>query len=179
MHAGFFALKRAYHSILRIGRDPLAKMGLTAARFDLLFALKTAPKHRMPQRRLQATLGVCRATVSRMLGSLEDLGLVKRTVIESDRRRKRVELTKKGLRRIGFAYRQLSRSGWAQLALDTALGDWWDQDACRERASQLLDTLGDIRDGFGDVADLEYPWMDFDPWHPAAILEDWLIEHDA
>ena len=40
MHAAMFSLKRAHHSVLRIGRPMLLDMGLTAARFDLLFALK-------------------------------------------------------------------------------------------------------------------------------------------
>jgi hypothetical protein len=40
MHEAFFSLKRAHHSVLRIGRPLLLDMGLTPARFDLLFALK-------------------------------------------------------------------------------------------------------------------------------------------
>jgi hypothetical protein len=39
MHAIFFATKRAFHGVLRVTRKPLESFGLTAARFDLMFAL--------------------------------------------------------------------------------------------------------------------------------------------
>jgi hypothetical protein len=41
MDATFFSLKRAFHGTLRLTRVTLAKLGLTAARFDLLYALPT------------------------------------------------------------------------------------------------------------------------------------------
>ena len=96
MNAAFFGLKRAHHSVLRLGRHAFASIGLTAARFDLLFAVHSHNGRRMPQRKLQRILGVCRATVSRMLRSLEELGLVQRTRSDVDRRRKLVALTKEG-----------------------------------------------------------------------------------
>ena len=40
MNAIFFGLKRAYHGTLRIYRRALANLGLTAARFDLLYAAR-------------------------------------------------------------------------------------------------------------------------------------------
>jgi DNA-binding MarR family transcriptional regulator len=150
-------------------------MGLTPARFDLLFALKLEDRRRMLQRELQDTLGVSRTTVSRMLASLEKLGLVQRTVDPKDRRRKWVTLTKRGFWRIGTAYRRFSRSGWAQLALDTAFGaihsssypaDWSDKERCAKTEHGLLNTLSGIRHEFRDRASLEYGMVDADWSNP-------------
>lgn len=74
MHAIFFGLKRAHHGTLRITRRILAALGLTAARFDLLYAVKKATRYGVNQSALRKVLGVSRATVSRMLASLEERG---------------------------------------------------------------------------------------------------------
>jgi DNA-binding MarR family transcriptional regulator len=174
MHAIFFGLKRAHHGTLRITRKVLAALGLTAARFDLLYAVKKSSRG-MVQSALRKVLGVSRATVSRMLASLEELGLVRRTVAVQDRRQRFVELTTKGRWRIAFAHRQLTRSGWAQLAIDSALAgkyaafQWCDENACAEATASLHVMLGKIRDGFYDFATLDYPsgpqelitWFDY------------------
>jgi DNA-binding MarR family transcriptional regulator len=174
MHAIFFGLKRAHHGTLRITRRVLAALGLTAARFDLLYAVKET-RYGMNQSALRKVLGVSRATVSRMLGSLEELELVRRTVAREDRRQKLVELTTKGRWRIAFAHRQLARSGWAQLAIDTALAGkyadyrWCDEVACRAATGSLHGMLDNVRRGFYDFATLEYPsgpqelitWFDY------------------
>ena len=175
MHAIFFGLKRAHHGTLRITRRILAALGLTAARFDLLYAVKKATRYGVNQSALRKVLGVSRATVSRMLASLEELGLVRRKVSTADRRQRWVTLTTKGRWRIAFAHRHLTRSGWAQLAIDSALeGDhapfrWCDQAACLEATASLHVTLGRIRHGFYDFATLDYPsgpqelitWFDY------------------
>jgi DNA-binding MarR family transcriptional regulator len=162
MHAIFFGLKRAHHGTLRITRKVLAALGLTAARFDMLYAVKKSTCG-MVQSALRKVLGVSRATVSRMLASLEQLGLVRRTVSTRDRRQKLVELTTKGRWRIAFGHRQLTRSGWAQLAVDSALAgkyrefQWCDENACGEATASLHETLSTIREGFYDFATLDYP----------------------
>ena len=164
MHTVFFALKRAHHGTLRITRSVLTQMGLTAARFDMLYAIKEGPKTGMLQSALRRALGVCRATVSRMLASLEELGLVVRTAYPHDRRQRRVELTTRGRWRIAFAYRHITRSGWVQLAIDSALVDsefeprWCDFNACVNACSQLRAMLNRLRHGFFDRAELDYPW---------------------
>jgi DNA-binding MarR family transcriptional regulator len=172
MHTVFFGLKRGHHSVLRITRTALAKLGLTAARFDLLYAIKTHGGD-MRQRRLQAWLGVGRTTVSRMLASLEQLGLVTRTGLGRDRRQKLVRLTKVGRKRIDSAHRRFTRSGWAQLALDTALcggfqsDRWCDPDECFKSTADIDGLLKRIRHGFRDGATLDYPWGPddgIDPW---------------
>jgi DNA-binding MarR family transcriptional regulator len=141
-------------------------MGLTAARFDLLFAVHAHNGRRMPQRELQRMLGVCRATVSRMLASLEVLGLLRRTTSNRDRRRKLVELTKEGRSRVRRALRRLVRNGMARLALYTALGAdekrcaWFDGDACWKVAEALQETLLDLRRTFGDSGDLDEDYIE-------------------
>jgi DNA-binding MarR family transcriptional regulator len=164
MHAIFFGLKRAHHGTLRITRSVLARMGLTAARFDLLYALKVRHKDGALQSALRRTLGVCRATVSRMLASLEEIGLVTRKVHPFDRRQRLVTLTTLGRWRIAFAHRHITRTGWAQLAVDSALGaegskyHWYDQDECIAATSLLEGMLNRLRRAFFDRARLDYPW---------------------
>jgi DNA-binding MarR family transcriptional regulator len=107
MDGTFFGLKRAFHGTLRLGRKPLREHGLTAARFDLLFALTDEGRARraaMYQSTLRRILGVSRATVSRMMISLEELGLVERRKSETDRRQLEVELSPWGWARIRDAY---------------------------------------------------------------------------
>jgi DNA-binding MarR family transcriptional regulator len=168
MHTIFFGLKRAHHSTMGLTRGMLASRGLTPARFDLLYALKRRRQGVM-QSALRRLLGVCRATVSRMLGSLEKLGLVRRTISPLDRRRKIVELTNRGRWRIARAHFEFTRSGWAQLAVDSALGAegqsfrWYDEADCIEATSQLDGQLTAIRTSFGDRATLEYPRRPDDP----------------
>jgi MarR family transcriptional regulator for hemolysin len=101
-HAIFFGLRRAWHGFLRITRRALATIGLTSARFDLLYVLQRGDG-RVTQRGLRRTLGVNRTTISRMLGSLEALGLVTREKSYGDRRTREVRLTEEGRRRIRVA----------------------------------------------------------------------------
>jgi DNA-binding MarR family transcriptional regulator len=177
MHIIFFGLKRAHHATLRLTRHSLASLGLTAARFDLLYAVKQRRKG-VTQSALRKLLGVCRATVSRMLGSLEKLGLVRRSISAFDRRRKVVELTNRGKWRVARAHHEFVRSGWAQLAVDSALGAegrsyrWYDEDDCIEATSLLDGLLRSVREGFGDRATLQYPW---DPDEVEATELEWAL----
>jgi DNA-binding MarR family transcriptional regulator len=164
MHAIFFGLKRAHHGTLRITRDTLSRMGLTPARFDMLYALKARRKGGTLQSALGRRLGVCRATVSRMLASLEELRLVKRAAYVHDRRQRLVELTTLGRWRISHAHRHITRSGWAQLAIDSALCGkdskyrWYEPADCIAATSLLEGMLDRLRRGFFDRAKLSYPW---------------------
>lgn len=154
----FFGLKRAYHGTLRVTRRALARLGLTAARFDLLYLLENAGGE-MPQRELQRALGVAASTVSRMLSSLEKLGLVDREIMIEDRRRTWVELTHEGRRGVQRAAWLLIRTGRIQLALDSALcpDRWYRETACRLARAACERTLGRLRHAFGDLATRDYP----------------------
>jgi DNA-binding MarR family transcriptional regulator len=161
MHAIFFGLKRAFHGTLRVSRSALRACGLTAARFDLLYALHRRPLCAEAQSTLTRKLGVTRSTVSRMLASLEALGIVRRTRVLGDRRQRWVALTDAGRARIQRAVSRLVGAGSAQLAVDSALGGerWYDSDGhCFFAMAALDHTLSDIRRAFGDFATLHYPW---------------------
>jgi len=166
MDATFFGLKRAFHGTLRITRATLAKLGLTAARFDLLYALPHGYGRfeiRTRQSALRRTLGVSRPTVSRMLASLEELKLVRRERAAGDRRQIIVRLTQRGCTLIRKAVRAFMYSGWTQLALDSALGEdhpgrrWCDEPHCMFETETLDGLLARIRAAFGDFATLAYP----------------------
>jgi DNA-binding MarR family transcriptional regulator len=176
MNAIFFGLKRAYHGTLRVTRRMLLRLGLTAARFDMLYALPhggfRAGKGTL-QSLLRRQLGVSRPTVSRMLASLEELGLVTRRPDQLDRRQVFVALTMAGRRLLRRAKRAFIESGYIQLALDTALGAessrgssrdrwctnrWHDDLNCLVEMERLDGILDKLRYEFGDFAKLNYPW---------------------
>ncbi|MDP9036795.1 MAG: MarR family transcriptional regulator, partial [Myxococcota bacterium] len=92
MNAIFFGTKRAFQSCLRLMRPYLAQLGLTAARFDMLTAIWRHP-YGLLQRELRKMLGVTAPTISRMLRSLEQLGLVRRERGIRDTRQRHVTLT--------------------------------------------------------------------------------------
>jgi DNA-binding MarR family transcriptional regulator len=160
MHTLFFSLKRAQHSTLRLSRPLLAKMGLTAARFDLLHPLRRHRNYGLRQSSLQRMLGVSRATVSRMVRSLEDLGLVRRERDTQDYRQKRVLLTELGFERVRLAFRRLVRSGWVQLAIDSTLGadrlDGAYPGPCYGEIGQLDRHLRSLRRHLRDTGCLRY-----------------------
>lgn len=161
MNAISFGTKRAFHGFLRVTRKPLAALGLTAARFDLMFVLR---KHRSPesrqvtQRELRAYLGVSAPVVSRMLRSLEKLGLVTRERAPYDRRQLVVSLTDLGRSRIHTAARWMLR-GMQRIVLHAIC---FGKDADPEQRFIHMDCLETylrvLRDHCGDRARLYYAW---------------------
>jgi DNA-binding MarR family transcriptional regulator len=158
MNQIFFGMKRAYHGVLRITRSALAKLGLTAARFDLMFVVHQ--QRDVTQRDLRRELGVSAATVSRMLKSLESIGLLRRERASWDRRQRLVRLTEAGGRRIRSAIRHFIKWGAAQLMVDSALcpEDWYDDAACLTAMDAFDGFLDNIREAYGDSAALYYRW---------------------
>jgi DNA-binding MarR family transcriptional regulator len=162
MNAIFFASKRAFHGVLRVTRRPLGSLGLTAARFDLMFVLlrrDTAGIGRSTrQSDLRRTLGVTASVVSRMLRSLEALGWVQRTRPFYDRRQREVILTDLGRGRIRTAYKTLFRA--AQHLVDRAIcfGEHRNGNARFWHMTTLEGYLDAIRRHYGDIASLYYPW---------------------
>ena len=75
--------------------------GLTPARVDLMLALQFGPSL---QRDLALDLAVTPPVVSRMLRSLEELGLVVRRKLEEDERHRIVELTDWGRAKLGILF---------------------------------------------------------------------------
>jgi DNA-binding MarR family transcriptional regulator len=167
MHTTFFGLKRAYLGTLRLTRRALARIGLTAARFDLLYILLRGGEETL-QRELREELGVSGATVSRMLASLEELGLVRREPLDTDHRHRCVSLTKEGRRLVRTAARHFIRSGFVQLAVDSALcpGEWFDTSACGVARVACEGWLWRLREAYFDI-----PTLDDHVWGPDVHVE--------
>ena len=166
MHRVMFGCKRAYYATLRLTRQPLKEMGLTAARFDLMYVVYVRRGWPPLQSDLRRTLGVCASVVSRMLKSLEALGYVTRERSAEDARQRRVWLTKTGRTCIKRAIRQFVTWGYAQLALVSALvaggprGPWWDPAKAQLALENAAMVFYRLRDAFGDDATRNYPFPD-------------------
>jgi len=121
MHAIAFALKRVHHRILFFSRYLLRAfraLGLTPARFDMMYAINGSSS--LDQRGLCTKLGVTAPTVSRMLDSLEDRGIIVRMIPSRDRRRRYLRLTEHGARLFRRAYRATIRSSAMDRLIDIA-----------------------------------------------------------
>jgi DNA-binding MarR family transcriptional regulator len=160
MNAIFFGVKRAFHSTLRVARPLLSSLGLTAARFDLLYAVYSETSFRILQSRLRRTLGVTAPTVSRMLASLEELGLVRRSRFAFDARQRLVELTNQGLAALRRAIEETMGSGVVQLAVDSALAEsrWHNDWHCLEQMDIAESVMRRLRSAFRDVGCVVYLW---------------------
>jgi DNA-binding MarR family transcriptional regulator len=164
MHAAFFGFKRAYWGSLRSTRKDLTEMGLTAARFDLLYLLAEMPE-RYPRRQKTLTrkLGVTPPVVSRMLKSLREKGLIDRERDTVDRRGRLVSLTREGRRRIREAIRFFIRQGRAwnhvQRGLCPALPEGVERDDAAIWVMESLEGMLDRwREGLCAGGSLYYPW---------------------
>ena len=164
MNAIAFGTKRAFHGFLRMARRPLASMGLTAARFDMLAALygTRAIDHPsfngMLQSELRRKLGVTAPVVTRMLQALQALGFVTRRRVDSDRRQLWVTLTSAGMARITMAYRIMGRAvqRWVYVAI--CFGKHRDPHKRLVHMDTLEGYLHGLRRELGDRATLAYPW---------------------
>ena len=124
-----------------------------------MFAIENPYQQSRLQSDLRRALGVTAPTVSRMLGSLEDIGYVTRSRCERDTRQRWVKLTPLGEKRIRRARKVTIDSGLAQLAVDSALTDrWYDDDSTFTAMSDMESRLRRIRHAFRDTATLYYPW---------------------
>jgi DNA-binding MarR family transcriptional regulator len=153
MDAILFGLKRAHHASLRFGHAVLAPFGLTPARFDAMFAL-----HReggfMAQSKLRRSLGIARSTMTRMLVSLERLGLLERTPRRYTRLVRMTQVGASVVRRAAgyvlgryVAYRTVARA--------IRLGPRSPHLQTRGHFDSLLSKF---RRTLGDRATLYYPW---------------------
>jgi DNA-binding MarR family transcriptional regulator len=164
MHALFFGMKRAFHASLRITRKALKSFGLTAARFDLMWALTRPAAGYMRQSDLRRLLGVTAPTVSRMVKSLQALGLVRAERSQcGDRRQCLVELTETGLERIRAAAALFIDGRVAKRILERVLGRYPVRGRSRaevifHRMCDFEDMLRWTRETCGDTAMLRYPW---------------------
>jgi DNA-binding MarR family transcriptional regulator len=165
MNAIAFGTKRAFHGFLRVTRKALGSLGLTAARFDMMCALVCRDRepnafHETRQRDLRRMLGVTASVVSRMLGALEQLGLVTRRHCPrgDDRRQRWVKLTAHGVESIRKARRVLLRR--VQRLVYEAICFGMHRDPIKRliHMDQLEGYLRVLRQNCGDTATLYYPW---------------------
>jgi DNA-binding MarR family transcriptional regulator len=163
MNAHFFATKRAHYGVLRVLRKPLKSFGLTAARYDLMHALfgnrgQASPGYNLKQSYIRRQLGVCKSVVSRMLKSLEELGLVERWRCYGDRRQRWVKLTERGMECMRRTLQCLERAAGRLLRMAICFGHERDKDECFEHMVYLESYLRGMRTHYGDTARLFYPW---------------------
>ena len=151
MHTTAFALKRGFQSWIRHARPLTLFFGLTPARYDMLFAIREAPGPLL-QSSLRRILGVTAPTISTMLASLEDLGLVHRRIDPTDRRQRIVELTAEGRACITLTEYELVTSGFIDLSFDRAISGprAYSPRACRHRGPSIRDNVARYADIEGD-----------------------------
>ena len=158
-----FGTKRAFHGFLRVTRKPLASMGLTAARFDMLSALLSSGndgRRLMWQSELRKLLGVTAPVVTRMVRALERLGLVRRQREDryGDRRQICVWLTDAGEQCILGARGVMLRAMRKLVYVAICFGQHRDPDKRLVHMDRLEGYLRSLRSTFGDKALLDYPW---------------------
>lgn len=197
MHQLSFTFKRAHWSAVKFGQALIARVrGMTPARFDLLHCVRrdeielwrTTPARgrrqlarararEVPwilQRDLQRLLGVGRATLSKMLARLRDLGWVTTRRASNDQRANVVELTESGRVAIhraskiifgGHAFRRAYESMFAGNFIDPSRAERI------ERIAQLWSTADCIAKSLGDTSRLEYyfGWRDPDAYNPRLL----------
>jgi DNA-binding MarR family transcriptional regulator len=162
MNAIAFGAKRAFHGFLRFTRKAFASVGLTAARFDMLLAIRGSvrddePFTSIPQCELSRVLGVTPGVVSRMLAALERLGLIERACFEGVRY-KEVCLTDQGEACFQAACRLLLRSVQRVVVTAICFGAHGDPRERAEHLQRLKGYLTALRRDFGDTAPLGHHW---------------------
>ena len=113
----------------------------------------------MRQSALRRMLGVTGSVVSRMLKSLEGLGLVvRRRPRYGDRRQREVSLTERGLACIRNARQALLRAMKRLVCMAICFGGHSNADRRFEHMATLESYLSAMRRQFGDGATLYYSW---------------------
>ncbi len=164
MNAIAFGTKRAFHGFVRVTRGALASFGLTAARFDMMYVILRQRgtelcAREIPQRELVQALGVSAPVVSRMLRSLERLGLVARRRPQyGDQRQRYIGLTDAGESCIRKACRIMIR-GVQRIVYDAiCFGRHREPIQRLIHMSRLESYLDVLRRDFGDRATFYFAW---------------------
>jgi DNA-binding MarR family transcriptional regulator len=168
MNEIFFGAKRVFHGAVRVTRTSLLGVapGLTAARFDMMYALthESGDQHKrnrdwVLQSRLRRKLGVTAPVVSRMLRSLEALGwLTRHRPVRGDQRQRKVRLTDAGLACIRTAYKLLFRVTASIVYRAICWGKHRDPSARLIHMDTLEGYQRSLRAYCRDGARLYYPW---------------------
>ena len=153
MHFMSFALKRAHLRAVALVRAWHPGSPITAARFDILYAIQE--RHACWQSSIHRALGLSGATISRALKRLEELGLIVRNSVMSDRRRKSVALTRAGLAEFNRVLSEKLGRGLLHMAYERALGPH--TDATWLYLDDSYRAVRAIARYFGDTAEYPYP----------------------
>ena len=123
----------------------------------MLYAIKRS--YRVTQRGLCDKLGVTAPTVSRMVDSLEECGLVVRSVWAGDKRSRVVSLTEHGIRVFNGAMRAALCSGLVAFLVSTTFAiQWYSETACSTELLLFEAVLHYARGQLFDRATLVYPF---------------------
>ena len=117
----FFGVKRMHLAVNRWALWKLKEFGVTPARFDLMRMIYDR-NYQWVQSHLREELGVTRATISRMLKSLEKLGWIERKPNSWDRRTRDCVLTYEGRRVVAAVMSALIWPKVIAQIVDGALG---------------------------------------------------------
>jgi DNA-binding MarR family transcriptional regulator len=91
-----FLIRRAQQIAVSLFLEETGALGITNTQYGILFVLKHRPG--IDQISVAKLLGLDRSTTGMVLGKLEEAGLIGRSVIENDRRKRALALTPKGER---------------------------------------------------------------------------------
>jgi DNA-binding MarR family transcriptional regulator len=166
MNAIVFATKRVFQSAVRVANSELKliALGLTAARFDMMFALTRRRDDKMDrqtlrQSELRRILGVSAPVVSRMLRSLDALGwITRRRPRHGDQRQRDVTLTDLGFARFRAAYGLLIHFAKRIVYRAICWGLHRDRQERFRNMAMLESYLSSLRGHFRDTARLYYAW---------------------
>jgi DNA-binding MarR family transcriptional regulator len=159
VHSTFFAMKRVFQSSLRVGRELLAPFGLTPARFDLMYLLPRSTQRGIKQSDVTRSLGVTAPTVSRMVKSLVELGLVVSNVWEADMRQRWLRMTQEGVEVLRAAIAATMDSGDAHgIVLRAVVPRYFDPVDCIRVLDYFENGLDRVRTAFADTGYIYYPW---------------------
>jgi DNA-binding MarR family transcriptional regulator len=89
-----FLLRRAHQIGVSLFMEETASEGVTTTQYGLMYILRARPG--IDQISLAKLIGLDRSTTGLVVGKLEQAGLVARSAVASDRRRKVLRLTPKG-----------------------------------------------------------------------------------
>jgi DNA-binding MarR family transcriptional regulator len=167
MHPISWQLKRAHLSAVAAGTGLLSSVpDMTPARFDILFLIHKVRRYERSfgyaadQVALTQRLGLSRATVSKMLKRLEQLGLVTKERCHNDGRRNLVRLTQEGIKRFRMALDLVFNGKTLFRAYTSLLGNRRWSRRTRWRLQHFLagiyDCLYDIAQLFGDTSHRVY-----------------------
>lgn len=178
MNPIFFGIKRAYHRSLRISHSTLRPFGITPARLDMLKCIERLEDGFQYQ--IVDALGVSAATVSRMLKSLIEMGLVDKGPFDEWKTVRVVWLTEKGKKLLAQVLEAVDGSGIADLTQQVASS--WSHSKRRvtmhiERFNRHLRwvrfALGDTSIRFDETSCTEiYPFDEKLLRRPVALLND-------